>query len=117
MTKDLVVYMNKLRRTTKEKEIINNEFNRQFRVAVLKETLPDNQKDIIYKKTSKYVSIQIGNSIRRWVCRIFVKQNQDNQFILHRLADYDCDFDFQTPDQLNLIKDHILYVADLCSKL
>lgn len=84
-------------------------------IEILKSKYPE--KDIIYKKTSKYVSIQIGNSIRRWVCRIFVKQNQDNQFILHRLADYDCDFDFQTPDQLNLIKDHILYVADLCSKL
>lgn len=76
-----------------------------------------NEKDIIYKKTSKYVSIQIGNSIRRWVCRIFIKQNQDNQFVLHKLSDYDNDFDFQEPNQLNLIKDHILYVADLCSKL
>ena len=36
--------------TSYEEEIINNEFNRQFRVAVLKETLPDNQKDIIYKR-------------------------------------------------------------------
>lgn len=40
MTKDLVVYMNKLRRTTKEKEIINNE----LRIAkkIQKSMLPNN---------------------------------------------------------------------------
>lgn len=70
---------------------------------------------IIYKKTDKYLAIQLGHNVRRWVCRIFLKKNQ-KVFLLHRFDNYDYEeeYYFEEVNQLEVIKDLISGVAQLC---
>ncbi|MGG5461666.1 type I restriction endonuclease [Clostridium sp. B9] len=71
--------------------------------------------EILYKKTDKYLAIQLGNNVRRWVCRIFLKKNQ-KVFLLHKFDDYDYEeeYYFEEICQLEVIKDLISGVANLC---
>lgn len=74
--------------------------------------------DIIYKKTSSYISLQLGDNIRRWICRIYIKQ-KDKTFILHKYdnTDYEHEYYFEEASQLEQIKDIILEVYNLCKHL
>ena len=82
---------------------------------ILKNNYSNN--DLNYKKTGRYVSIQVGNSVRRWICRIFINTNTDNKFILHKFDGYENEFNFQEPNQLKQIDKYILEVAKLCNEL
>ena len=75
-----------------------------------------NVNDICCEKETDSILIYIG-SRDKWICRIYIKENQNSEIILHKLWDYDNEFLFQSPEQLNLIQDYILKVADLCNNL
>lgn len=78
-------------------------------------TLITVKEEIVYKKTSGYISIQLGNNIRKWVCRVFMKQTK--VFTLHKydFEQYECEYYFDEPNQLDQIKDLIQKVAEHCS--
>lgn len=73
--------------------------------------------EIIYKKTDRYCSMQIGDNVRKWICRIYLKQNE-KLFVLHQHPDedYECEYIFSDATQLKQIKDLILKVANLYQK-
>ena len=62
--------------------------------------------NIIYKKTSNYIALQLGNNTRRWICRIYFKQNQPHTLQLHQIGEelYDCEYLFNESSQLHPIK-------------
>lgn len=77
-----------------------------------------NEKELVYKKTDRYISLQLGDNIRKWICRIYIKKNSEKTFILHKYdyEDYECEYYFEEAEQLEQIKDLILRVANYCKK-
>ncbi|MEN8077634.1 type I restriction endonuclease [Clostridioides difficile] len=71
--------------------------------------------EVIYKKTDKYLAIQLGNNVRRWLCRVYLKQ-KEKVFLLHKFdgAEYECEYYFEEAWQLGQIKELIAGVAQLC---
>lgn len=70
---------------------------------------------IIYRKTSNYTSIQIGTNVRKWICRIYVRQN--NYFmVLHKFesTDYECEYYFDEVEQLSQIRELIRDTYEKC---
>lgn len=74
--------------------------------------------EIVYKKTSGYTYMQIGNSSRRWICRIYVRQ-LNNLFVLHKFdeTDYECEYYFDSVEQLSMITELIQDVFQKCRNL
>lgn len=75
--------------------------------------------EFIYKKTERYLSIQLGNNSRKWICRVFLKQNAPHTFQLHQLGvmPYDCEYLFEEAHQLSQISSLIIDVAKKCKHL
>lgn len=74
---------------------------------------------IYYKKTERYVTLILDNNIRKWICRIYLKQNTTHTFQLHQINNepLECEYLFEEAYQLNQIKDIILNVAKNCNLL
>ena len=66
--------------------------------------------NLIFKKSSDYTSIQIGQDPLKWICRIYF-QEQKNLCVLHKFGstNYECEYYFDDPTQhrqnKNLFKD------------
>ncbi len=75
--------------------------------------------NIVYKKTERYVALQTENNSRKWVCRLFIKQNSPHTLQLHQLGEekYECEYFFEEAYQLEQIKPLIISVAQMCMNL
>lgn len=78
-------------------------------------TLLNTNENLVYRKTSNYVSMQIGTNARKWICRIYTRQN-NCLFVLHKFenTDYEIEYYFDDVQQLSQIKDIILDVFSKC---
>lgn len=72
-------------------------------------------KNIIYGKTEEYAYLQLGNSSRNWICRVYIRQS-NNLFVLHKFNDtsYECEYYFESVDLLDLISELIQDVYNRC---
>lgn len=105
---------NEIEKVTLKKE--KAEFNQEeLEILDYISTLIQVTDDIIYKKTDRYVALQLGDNVRKWLCRIYLKQKQ-KVFILHKYdsADYEYEFFFDDASQLGQIKALIQSVAEIC---
>lgn len=78
-----------------------------------------NENNIIYKKTDRYISLQLGENVRKWICRIYIKKNSEKTLILHKyeqFEQYEHEYYFEDAEQLEQIKDLILRVVSYCKK-
>ncbi len=107
--------------TPSEKPITedNNKKEKNFTVLELeilnyiKDMLIDVYDNIIFKKTDNYIALQLGNNNRKWVCRIFLRQNE-HLFLLHKFGNYECEYTFNETTQLSQITELIVDVAKSC---
>ncbi len=74
--------------------------------------------DISYRKTSNYASMQIGKNSRKWICRIYIRR-ENNLFVLHKFDDtsYECEYYFDDIELLNEISELILDTFTKCLSL
>ena len=76
--------------------------------------------NIIFKKTDNYASVQIGNNNRKWVCRLYYKKPEStlifHKFPITEFGDYETDYFFSDPKQLEQIKELFIGVAEYCVK-
>lgn len=106
--------------TLPKKELTITETELQILDSIKEMISPSITSDsIMYKKTERYVALQLGNNIRKWVCRIYIKQNPPHTFQLHKLGeeDYECEYFFEESYQLEQIKELIISVSQKCTKL
>lgn len=78
-------------------------------------SLLNTNENIIYRKTSNYATMQVGTNSRKWICRIYTRQN-GQLFTLHKFEDtnYECEYIFDEATQLNQIQDIILDTFRRC---
>lgn len=74
--------------------------------------------NILYKKTSRYAYMQIGELSTKWICRVYMRKTQ-KLFTLHKFedSDYECEYYFDTVEQLDMIKNVIVDTFDKCCRL
>ncbi len=74
--------------------------------------------DIAYKKTSRYVYMQIGESSNKWICRVHFQKNR-NMLVLRKFedTDYECEYYFDDLEQLDGIQELIKDTFEKCKKL
>lgn len=74
--------------------------------------------NIVYKKTSRYAYMQIGESSVKWICRIFFQKNR-NMLVLRKFedTDYECEYYFDELSQLNGISEEIKDTFSKCISL
>lgn len=77
--------------------------------------LINTDQEIVYKKTSGYAYMQVGNSSRRWICRVYIRQ-ANNLFVLHKFDEttYECEYYFDSVELLDLISELIQDVFQRC---
>lgn len=75
----------------------------------------NNDENIIYKKTSRYACMQMGEHSWKWICRIYTRKSE-NLFTLHKFEgmDYECEYLFDSPEQLDAITEYIKDVYERC---
>lgn len=108
--------VNSVSTTTTTKKQKNLEFtSEELDILDYVKSLINIDEEVIYKKTDRYISIQLGNNVRKWLCRIYIKQNEKT-FVLHKyeVEDYECEYIFEEAYQLSQIKDIINKVAEIC---
>lgn len=74
--------------------------------------------NIVYKKTSRYAYMQIGESSLKWICRVYMQKSKQI-FILHKFLDtaYECEYYFDEIEQLDLINELIIDTFKKCCTL
>lgn len=74
--------------------------------------------NIKYRKTSRYVYMQLGELSTKWICRVYIRKDQ-HLFTLHKFenTDYECEYYFDEIEQLEMIKDLIKDTFNKCCKL
>ena len=74
--------------------------------------------NIVYKKTSRYAYMQIGESSLKWICRVYMQKSKQI-FILHKFLDtaYECEYYFDEIKQLDLINELIIDTFKKCCTL
>ena len=82
-------------------------------ITVLNDIL---KSSIVYYAVGKHLFILIANSPYKWLCRITINKRKHN-FILRQFDFYETDYIFQGPEQLYIISDLLIYVANLCNEL
>lgn len=75
-------------------------------------------KNIVYKKTSRYAYMQIGESSLKWICRIYTQRNR-YVLSLHRFEEtnYECEYYFDDNSQLESIRGVIADTFKKCCEL
>lgn len=71
---------------------------------------------ITYYAIGNNLYILLTNNPYSWFCRITIKIRK-HILILRCLGNYETDYFFQNPQQLYLISDLLIYIANLCRKL
>ena len=74
--------------------------------------------EITYKKTSRYVYMQIGESSNRWICRVHLQKNR-NLIVLRKFenTDYECEYYFDELELLDGIEELIKDTFEKCRKI
>ena len=74
--------------------------------------------NLIFKKSSDYTSIQIGQDPLKWICRIYF-QEQKNLCVLHKFGstNYECEYYFDDVIQLEMICNEIKDTFKKCCKM
>ena len=74
--------------------------------------------DIMYRKTSRYAYMQLGDLSTKWLCRVYIRKEQ-HLFVLHKFEDtsYECEYYFDNTMQLEMIRDFIIDTFEKCQKL
>lgn len=74
--------------------------------------------DIKFKKTSRYAYMQLGESSTKWICRVYIRKDQ-NLFTLHKFegTNYECEYYFDEVEQLETICDLIKDTYTKCCNL
>lgn len=74
--------------------------------------------NIVYKKTSRYACMQLGDNSNRWICRVYKRRSED-LFVLHGFegADYEREYLFNAPDQLDAISHLVRDVFKRCCEM
>lgn len=80
--------------------------------------LLDTDMNILYKKTSRYAYMQIGELSTKWICRVYMRKSQP-LFTLHKFddTDYECEYYFDEAEQLEMIKDVIRDTFKKCCQI
>lgn len=102
-----------------EKENSEIEFSSdELKVLDYVRNLIKTDREIIYKKTSGYAYMQVGNSSRRWICRVYIRQS-NNLFVLHKFDQtaYECEYYFDSVELLELIGELIQDVFEKCCNI
>lgn len=83
----------------------------------IKNLLNTNQ-NILYKKTSRYTCMQLGETSTKWICRVYIRKEQ-HLFTLHKFenTDYECEYFFDEVEQLEMIQDVIRDTFEKCCKI
>ncbi|MCI8312197.1 MAG: endonuclease [Lachnospiraceae bacterium] len=70
---------------------------------------------IVYKKTSRYAYMQIGESSLKWICRVYMQKSR-RLFSLHKFPDtnYECEYYFDENSQLDSIRELIIDTFKKC---
>lgn len=78
----------------------------------------DTELDIKYRKTSRYVYMQLGEVSAKWICRVYIRKEQ-HLLTLHKFedTDYECEYYFDDVVQLEIIHDVIKDTFEKCRKL
>lgn len=78
----------------------------------------DSDHDIIYKKTSRYAYMQLGELSTKWICRVYIRKEQ-HLFVLHKFknTNYECEYYFDEAGQLDTIKNLIKDTFHKCCDL
>ncbi|MFQ9717000.1 MAG: type I restriction endonuclease [Blautia sp.] len=97
------------------KPATNNLTQKELEVLDYIKNILNTTQDIVYKKTSAYICMQLGQNSRKWICRIFLRQDT-HLFVLHKFHDtnYECEYYFDSLDQLELIRELIIDVLQKC---
>ena len=74
--------------------------------------------NIVYKKTSRYSYMQIGELSNKWICRVFFQKNR-NMLSLRKFedTDYECEYYFDDLEQLDGIEELIKDTFEKCALL
>lgn len=74
--------------------------------------------EIAYKKTSRYVYMQIGESSNKWICRVHFQKNR-NLIVLRKFenTDYECEYYFDDLELLDGIEELIKDTFEKCKSL
>lgn len=74
--------------------------------------------NIVYKKTSRYSYMQIGELSSKWICRVFFQKNR-NMLSLRKFedTDYECEYYFDDLEQLDGIEELIKDTFEKCALL
>lgn len=80
--------------------------------------LLNTEQEIIYRKTSNYASMQIGRNSRKWICRVYLRR-ENNLFVLHKFEDtnYECEYYFDDIELLENISELLLDTFSKCLTL
>ena len=74
--------------------------------------------NIVYKKTSRYSYMQIGELSNKWICRVFFQKNR-NMLSLRKFedTDYESEYYFDDLEQLDGIEELIKKKKEKCALL
>ncbi len=80
--------------------------------------LLNTDQEIIYRKTSNYACMQIGRNSRKWICRVYLRR-ENNLFVLHKFEDtnYECEYYFDDFELLENISELLLDTFSKCLTL
>lgn len=134
--------IDKFREITKKafNEYVNEIINERLNNAIIAEDAPPKQNEFfvsneeksvldyvkkiigkednfIYKKTTRYAYMQLETSTR-WICRVYIRKGE-SLFTLHKFddTDYECEYFFDSLEQLMQISDLIKDVYERCKKI
>lgn len=92
--------------------------NEEITVLDYVKNIINTDKNIVYKKTSRYAYMQIGESSLKWICRVYIQKSKQI-FTLHKFSNttYECEYYFDEIEQLNLINELIIDTFKKCCEL
>lgn len=98
--------------TEKVEPVLTDE---EFKILAHVKEMLITEEPIIFRKTSTYAYMQVGDSARKWICRVYIRQT-NHLFVLHKFdnTDYETEYYFDDPYQLNQIQYVIQQVFDIC---
>lgn len=80
--------------------------------------LLNTDEEIVYRKTSNYASMHIGKNSRKWICRVYLRR-ENNLFTLHKFDDteYECEYYFDDTELLGQLSELLLDTFAKCLAL
>lgn len=74
--------------------------------------------NIVFRKTTRYAYMHLLGSQYKWICRVSIRQD-NNLFVLHKFdtTDYETEYYFEEPSQLEQIKNYIIDTYTKCTNM